>query len=109
MIDKQSQTIVDFRLVRFDHFTSGLAGERVNCHSAAVDVGAGTIPIKDLLNSGHRAFDHQTANHTARFEYLISDFFLRETEKMVLPNDVVGDNDDYATTARITGFVHVNG
>src|SRR5262249_48475484 len=109
MIDQQSQTIVDFRLVRFDHFASGLTGERVDGHSAAVNVGAGAIPIEDLLGSGHRAFDHQAADHAARFEYLIGDFFLREAGEMIIPGDVVGDGDDYAATARIAGFVHVNG
>src|SRR5882672_12828856 len=44
MIDQQGQSRVDFRLVRFDHLASGLGGERVYSHSAAVNVGAGAIP-----------------------------------------------------------------
>src|SRR5262249_4382822 len=109
MIDQQSQTIVDFRLVRFDHFASGLTGERVDGHSAAVNVGAGAIPIEDLLSSGHRAFDHQTADHAAPFEYLIGDFFLRKAGEMVIPGDVVGGGDDYGATAGLAVFVIVSG
>src|SRR5215813_5996432 len=109
MIDQHGQPQVDFGLVRFDHLASGLGGERVYGHSAAVDVAAGAIPVEDLFGPGHSALDHESANHAAGFEYLIGDLFLREAGEMVLPGDVVGDGDDRPAAHRVAGFVHMNG